>query len=409
MSKSVLTFFPHNPHPARTGAHRRFMEMAAGFSALGYRVTLLSSLLTSQVEWTQETIECLRRDFGMDVHIHVPNTFDRSPRRWLNRFYKYTKKEPPIASAIQTPPWMRLWFRRQCQRVQPDIIVMNYALFDGLLSWMPRGNPLRIIDTLDLWTLNVKMGRALQSRLPPYPADKHLEDESILAEEFFAKLGLEADPGEFQVHDRYHFTIAISQQEAEAIRRNTTKTKVVCIPMTAVPVQIDNRYDGPAVFATGPNLFNLHAYLYWVRKVLPHVQRAAPDFRLRVTGAVCDWVAGQDGVVLAGFVPDLVPVYESARFAVCPISGGTGQKVKIVDAMAHGLPVVALRASAEGSPIRHGENGLVADNALEFAEHCLRLWRDRGLCARLGTAARETIASEFSKEKLLTALAGIIN
>ena len=76
--------------------------------------------------------------------------------------------------------------------------------------------------------------------------------------------------------------------------------------------------------------------------------------------------------------------------------------------MAHGLPVVALRFAAERSPLQHDINGLMADNAEEFAEHTVRLWNDSALCRRLGNAARETVAAEFSKDRLTRALANIL-
>ena len=96
-------------------------------------------------------------------------------------------------------------------------------------------------------------------------------------------------------------------------------------------------------------------------------------------------------------------------FAVSPILGGTGQNVKVVEAMAHGLAVIGLRERAEVSPIRHGINGLVADRAEEFADHVLRLGQDRALRRRLGCAARDTITTEYGPHQLaesLGALAG---
>jgi len=409
MSKSVLIFFPLNPYPPRSGAHRRFLEMATGFSSLGYRVTLLSSTFTSETEWTRQSIEQLKYNFGLDVRIHVANAIDCYPERWLSRLYRGVHIEPPLNSAVYTSPLMRLWFRRQCQELQPDVIVMNYSRFDGLLSRVPRSSSLRVMDSIDLLTLNEKMRRALSGKLPTYPEDQGVCSEDVLNEKFFIELGLEADPAEFRVFDKYDFTIAISQNEAELVKKNTMNTKVVCIPMTAQSVHVNNRYDGPAVFVTGPNPFNLQGYLYWAKRVLPFVQRVTAEFQLRVTGTVCDCVAGQAGVILDGFVPDLEPVYESARFAICPVFGGTGQQIKIVEAMAHGVPVVALQAAAESSPIQHEVNGLVAVNAEEFAEHCLRLWNDRELCRKLGVAARDTIAGEFGRDRLHRSLAELLS
>lgn len=192
------------------------------------------------------------------------------------------------------------------------------------------------------------------------------------------------------------------------MRRHTQKTKVIFIPITYEPQYIQNDYSGPALFTTGPNPFNVQGYFYFVKRVLPLVRSQAPSFCLQVTGHCCQQVGPERNIVLSGFVADLRPVYEAARFLACPVFGGTGQQGKIVEAMAHGLPVVALRAAAARSPLRHGVNGLVAENAEEFAEHVLRLWHDRQLCRRLGEAARDTVAAEVAPARLTKALSSLV-
>ncbi len=97
-----------------------------------------------------------------------------------------------------------------------------------------------------------------------------------------------------------------------------------------------------------------------------------------------------------------------ACFAINPVFGGTGQQIKTLEAMAHGLPVVILREPARESPVRHGENGFVAENEQAFAEYCVRLWTDRELCRKMGTLARETIKNECGRAGTVGAMADII-
>ena len=72
------------------------------------------------------------------------------------------------------------------------------------------------------------------------------------------------------------------------------------------------------------------------------------------------------------------------------------------------VPAVALRVAADRSPIQHEVNGMIANNAEEFAEHVLRLWKDPKLCAQLGDAARQTVAQEFSPTRLVEALSTMV-
>ena len=144
-------------------------------------------------------------------------------------------------------------------------------------------------------------------------------------------------------------------------------------------------------------------------RVLPRVRARAPQFCLNVTGAASHDLAPVAGIAPLGFVPNVAPLYAEAPFAICPILGKTGQQVKIGEAMAHGVPVIATRAAAEGSPIRHLENGLVAADAQEFAEYMIALWQDRALCRRMGDAARATITQNSSRARLLEDLSSLLS
>src|SRR5690606_11765618 len=161
-----------------------------------------------------------------------------------------------------------------------------------------------------------------------------------------------------------------------------------------------NTYEGDPVYVMSDTLLNQQGYAYFVRRVLPRVRAVDPRFSLRVVGTGCAAVRPADGIDLVGPVDSLADVYAGARFAVCSLIGGTGQQVKVVEAMAHGLPVVALDDLAARSPIVDGVNGLVASDADAFAAACLRLWSDRDLARRLGAAARDTVQQAFDPEQL---------
>jgi glycosyltransferase involved in cell wall biosynthesis len=410
--KKVLIFLPQNLYPPQTGFHKRCLELIDGCKQLGCEITLASSTQTTQQPWTPAIVDSVKRDGIKEVEIYEPGFLDRQLAQGLRRFYGLKKIAPPLGSFIHTPPGFRRWFARLIKRTAPDLVLINYAFWGGLLDGRSSGNgqaaPVKVMETIDLLSLNAQMWLLLEKHLPPPPVDASVIDDQILEEDFFTRRELAVHPDEYAIYDKFDYTIAISRHEAETIRRHTAHTKVLHIPMTQSPRYIDNRYDGAALFPTGPNPFNMQGYLYFVKRVLPLVRSRHPSFRLQVTGYCSERVAPEENIILSGFVPDLEAVYESARFVVCPIFGGTGQQVKIVEAMARGVPVVALRAVAERSPIRHEINGLVADNAEEFAEHVCRLWDDTGLCRRLGDEARKAVAAESSNSHVTDALASML-
>ena len=409
MRRRVVVFFPQNLYPPRSGLHQRGLHMLAGLRDLGCEVTLLSSALWAYPAWQAASVEYLKENWVNEVYVHESSRLDRWYVRVRQEFYRRFNIVPAINSSMYVRPDMRRWFMRRIHDLTPEVILMHYAYWDGLLDHQVLQSSVRIVDALDLTTLNQQMQQALIRYLPRPPIRADRVAPQALNEDFFVKLGLTAQPLEFQIYDRYSHTIAISTKEADIIKHHTRRTEITVVPVTQAIVRLANRYTGPALFATGPNPFNIQGYLYFVQNVLPRVRSRLPSFSLQVTGYCCQFVGPADGVILRGFVPDLRSVYETTRFSICPVFGGTGQQIKIVEAMAHGVPVIALQSAAESSPIRHGANSLIAQNAEEFAQYVVQLWTDVDLCRRLGEAARETIAVEYSPSLLRERLSALVS
>jgi glycosyltransferase involved in cell wall biosynthesis len=409
MTRRIVVFFPHNPFPPRSGAHKRCLEILSGLGELGCRLTLVSSTLTSDTPWNAASVQALEQELVNRVVLHRPGVRDYCTVVPIVLAHRLRNTPLPIASAAFSPPGLRRRFAQAIQETSPDAVLINYAYWDRLLRHDEVGSAQRIIDTLDMVTLQLRMRWALAPYFPGKPVPPERVPDHVLCEDFFAGISLEAGAEEFRIFDRYDDTVAISRKEADLIGRHTTRTRVRLIPMTHAPCLLANTYQGPALFAAGNNPFNVQGYYYFVKKVLPRVRAHFPDFALQAAGPFCRFLAPAPGVTLSGFVPDLKEVYTSAAFVVCPVFGGTGQQIKVVEAMAHGVPVVALRFPAEQSPVRHGVNGLVAGGADEFAQHVCELWARRDRCRQLGEAARDTIAAECSRDRLLEQLALLVS
>ena len=318
-------------------------------------------------------------------------------RRGGHRVLNTLRLGPTLDSPLWTLPAMRHWFARMLSSHEPDVVLFFFATWHRLLAGEPGGvGPRRWVDTIDLLTVNRQMWAAVSPRLPRRLPPAQPIDLELLAEDFYARRQLVPDPREFVIYDRFDETIAINAGEARLMSAHTRRTRVTHLPMVEECVFVDNSYVGPALFTTGPNPFNLQAYYYFARRVLPTVCARIPDFLLQLTGAVCEEVVDEPGVKRLGFVPDLNGLFREAAFLVCPLLGGTGQLVKVVEAMSRGVPAVVLANAAARTPVVDGVNGRIVRDAAEFAEVVRELWVDRDACRRLGEAARETIRENFS-------------
>lgn len=402
--KKVLFFFPHNPFPVKTGAHKYALEILKGFKKLGCDVALFSSDIFTDNVWSEESEKKLKNELGVDSIIYLGTPDDRhyvdikSHQNNLINWDSYL------------PPGLLNSFDEFYKDYRPDVIFINYSLWGNMIVKNDLG-ALTVLETHDLVSLNVKLSEgALLTKLNIDNPIKTLEeiDDTILKEDFFDNVKLSPDEHELKICDQFDFTLAVSDKETEIIDNNTQNTCTLHMPITIITRPLENNYNGIPLFVISDNPFNVQGYLYFAKNVLPEILKRRRDFKINVIGEGCKKTPSVVNINLMGYVDDLSAYYNKTPFAICPLIGGTGQQVKIVEAMAHGVPVIALENVGKNSPIIHGINGYMAKDFKEFAYYCFLLYEDRSLCKKLGEAAYDTIKEKYSEKSLLATLNRIL-
>jgi glycosyltransferase involved in cell wall biosynthesis len=145
---------------------------------------------------------------------------------------------------------------------------------------------------------------------------------------------------------------------------------------------------------------NLDAVTWFLDSMLPIVRRDLPDVDVWVTGAVGDArlpdVFADARPTLTGNLPDVRPAIAGSAVCVVPLRLGGGTRLKILQAMALGTPVVATSKGAEGLDVTPGRDILIGDTPDAFAAHVIRLLNDPGLADTLSTAARALVRSRYT-------------
>ena len=189
--------------------------------------------------------------------------------------------------------------------------------------------------------------------------------------------------------------IAVSELDERAMRRGGARHVIVvpngtdAVPRRPVPQRSP---DKPLriLFVGAPYLPNRLGVEWLIRDVLPVVQERLP-VALDVVGLLPDEVPRGTGVTVHGRVPSVAPFYECAHVAVVPIFEGSGSRLKVVEAMAHGVPTLSTTLGATGLGLTPGTHYRAADDAVSFATELLTLGeelasRPDGLEPMLGAA-----------------------
>jgi O-antigen biosynthesis protein len=167
--------------------------------------------------------------------------------------------------------------------------------------------------------------------------------------------------------------------------------------IAATSTPFDKRRDIVFVagWLAGPRSPNVSALQWFAANVLPLVIYAVPGIRLKVAGAEPPVEArniDSSYIDFLGFVPKIADLYGGALVAIAPILFGAGVKIKALESMQHGGPVVATRIGAEGLGDDIHSVIDVTDDAEEFADRIVALVND----AALWNQRRDSIANYLS-------------
>ena len=191
------------------------------------------------------------------------------------------------------------------------------------------------------------------------------------------------------------------------------------LDITVVPNGVDTEYfhcrplvqdkdstGSPTLAFTGTMDFrpNVDAMTWFCHEVLPPIRSQLPQIRLLIVGqSPAKAVRGlaSPAVTVTGAVEDIRPYLEKAAVYVVPMRMGGGVRLKVLEAMAGGIPVVSTRAGAEGIAVDDGENVLLADTAAEFAAKVVEVLTNVSLGRRLAAQGRK-LAEAHHDWRLIT-------
>lgn len=139
------------------------------------------------------------------------------------------------------------------------------------------------------------------------------------------------------------------------------------------------------------------------KKILPNVLRQIPNSKFLIVGMNPPSIKHK-AVIYTGFVKEIGEYIAAADVAIAPIISGSGTRLKILEYMALGKPVISTRLGAEGISVKNGENIILTDDMNEFARQIVNLVMDISLREKIGKNARELVEKKYDWRSIVQVL-----
>lgn len=264
------------------------------------------------------------------------------------------------------------------EQTQASIVWIDHSDLVPLLVHLPAGRKLlKVVDTHDVM---------------------HERDATLVAASLPTECGVSASE-EQELLDRSDLVLAIQDREREALQRLLPRKRVITVGH-AIEATPQPCLEPDLCFVGSKYRVNELSLLTFLQRAWPQIRARCPASCLEVVGGVGECASivaaarSDRRIVIRGTIGDTAAIYRGPAAVVCPMWIGSGLKIKLVEALAHGKAVVASPVAAQG--LEEGANRafVLAKEPEDFVQPVVELLK--GDSAR---RAWERSALEFARRK----------
>lgn len=397
--KKVLVLSPEIPYPTFKGNQHRIDATIKILLDLNVEVAI-AVLNSNQKNISSESIARDLKKHYKDIKIvevrKNSNFVEKFDNKAVSGIYKKVKEnlgnfldEGEISNLDTCPIKFRHCVSNLIEKFQPTHILVNYAKLTRAIPKSYKG--VKILDCHDIQTNILKEGIRTGIKKGEYNISKYLDDEINLL-------------------NFYDLVVSINKNETKQLVDLGVKPKVITIPgfNNVKNLYINNnvkKYD--ILFVGSASPFNVEGVMKFIAKVYPTVKRQIPNVKFAIAGDVSTCAAikkvEDKTIERLGRVDSLEELYSSSKIVVSSIISGAGMKVKNIEALSFGMPIVATPFSMDGIDIEHNESACVQEDWILFAKDVVQLLKDEdkrvNLSRNAELLAKQVYSVEIAKNK----------
>jgi glycosyltransferase involved in cell wall biosynthesis len=385
--KRVLYFFPDNLGQLNVGNKTRAIELLHFFKDRNISVDFVTLKAEKRNFYNETEAVTFIKDNQLADNVFL---LPRKPgaqnallyffkhKLWDLFYYLFTF---PVKSSI--PTFLTIALKRAFEQLLKnksyDQIIISYVQCADLISNKDLvGNAYCIVDTHDFITAQFK--------------DKSSFNLGATFEDEINRLNLFDEIWTISSDEQYVF----SQFCKPPVRLLPI---MLNSPQAASQNYSNRKYD--IIYVASDNVHNQLAAKWFFDKVYPLLPKS---INICVIGKINNHLSLDDHITKLPFVEDLAPYYTDAKVAICPMLSGTGIKIKVVEAMAYGLPVVCNSRGVDGLPNKTDNGCIVTDDDEAFSDGITTLLNNTAFYQQQSKLALYTFDTNFSRQAVYNIL-----
>lgn len=229
---------------------------------------------------------------------------------------------------------------------------------------------------------------------------------------YYSKLSRQLKKVEQRIYSTIDVIITITTIDEKILNKEFNPKETLTIPYTQPEVTATKTYECTDLFHLGSMSWepNKEAVRILKTDIFPKIRESIPTIKLKIAGSQMDlneYDDPENGINAVGFIEDLESWYQAQGIFVSPIQSGSGIRIKILEAMNHGIPVITTKIGALG--ISDEGQLIIAESNDEIIEKAIALSSNESLRKELGQKAAQFIRNHYSVEKTSNRLNSVLN
>ena len=378
---------------SRPGNFRQ--DLPEAYQSIG-RVSIHHGFVVGRALFFWPGLPSLMLSWPRALYMRLPQIFKQAFRRLRSDLRSARAGDTRATTHAPLPTGYALtnetdFLTTRCLEFKPEVVIANYAWLANSLAGVPREiGAIRLVLTCDI----------LHQR-----------------QEQYDRLGLVPDingwtrAAESSVLANADVLIGIQDEDSRILREMAPGAAVVTLPISVAPITATGApVAGRCLFVGSQAEHNIISLRWFLQEIWPIVLKQFPASTLHVVGGVCNEFSPiYPNTLLLGNLPSIDGEYANAEVCVIPVVVGSGLKIKLLEAMAHGRASVVTSTGAYGVQAVCAPAVLMADTPAAFADAIATLFRDPDLRSKMESRAHQVVLASFAADVVYAPLLKLID